>query len=83
MTEWLQVPAGMLAQVMGHKPSATAAKQYAVRLLDLLLMHHEKTEAFILDSVKVELNPEESVSMLRVVAAAQLASTRLKRFAHD
>ena len=45
LTEWLEVPAGVVAQLMGHKPSATAEKHYTVRPLDLLRVHHEKIEA--------------------------------------
>ena len=44
LTEWLEIPAGVVAQVMGHKPSATAEKHYTVRPLDLLRLHHEKIE---------------------------------------
>jgi len=36
LTEWLEIPAGVTAQIMGHKPSATAEKHYTVRPLDLL-----------------------------------------------
>ena len=36
LTEWLEVPVGVVAQLMGHKPSATAEKHYTVRPLDLL-----------------------------------------------
>ena len=32
-TEWLEIPAGVVAQLMGHKPSATAEKHYTVRPL--------------------------------------------------
>ena len=39
----------VVAQVMGHKPSATAEKHYTVRPLDLLRVHHEKIEACILE----------------------------------
>jgi integrase len=35
LTEWLEIPAGVVAQLMGHKPSATAEKHYTVRPLDL------------------------------------------------
>jgi integrase len=49
LTEWLEVPAGVVAQIMGHKPSATAEKHYTVRPLDLLRVHHEKIEAWILE----------------------------------
>ena len=45
LTEWLEIPVGMVAQVMGHKPSATAEEHYTVRTLDLLRVHHEKIEA--------------------------------------
>ncbi len=41
-TEWLEGPAGVVAQIMGHKPSATAEKHYTVRPLDLLRHHHER-----------------------------------------
>ena len=34
LTEWLEIPAGVVAQIMGHKPSATAEKHYTVRPLD-------------------------------------------------
>ena len=34
---------------MGHKPSATAKKHYTVRPLDLLRVHHERIEAWILE----------------------------------
>ena len=36
LTEWLEVPAGVVAQIQGHKPSATAEKHYKVRPLELL-----------------------------------------------
>ena len=31
LTEWLEVPVGVVAQIQGHKPSATAEKHYTVR----------------------------------------------------
>lgn len=49
LTEWLEVPAGVVAQIQGHKPSATAEKHYKVRPLDLLRVHHERIEAWILE----------------------------------
>ena len=53
LTEWLEIPAGVVAQLMGHKPSATAEKHYTVRPLDLLRVHHEKIEAWILEQAGV------------------------------
>ena len=46
LTEWLEVPAGVVAQIQGHKPSATAEKHYKVRPLELLRVHHERIEAW-------------------------------------
>lgn len=47
LAEWTSVPVGVVAQIMGHKPSATAEKHYKQRPLDLLRMHHERLEAWI------------------------------------
>jgi intergrase/recombinase len=38
------VPTGIVAQIMGHKPSALAEKHYRRRPLDLLRKWHEKIE---------------------------------------
>ncbi len=58
LTEWLEVPAGVVAQIMGHKPSATAEKHYKRRPLDLLRVHHEKIEAWILKQAGIEFDAE-------------------------
>lgn len=49
LTEWLEIPSGVVAQIQGHKPSATAEKHYKRRPLDLLRLHHERIEAWILE----------------------------------
>ena len=49
LTEWLEIPAGVVAQIQGHKPSATAEKHYKRRPLDLLRLHHERIESWILE----------------------------------
>ena len=36
MNESVEMPAGITAQIMGHKPSAIAKKHYRRRPLDLL-----------------------------------------------
>ncbi len=68
LTEWLEIPAGVVAQIMGHKPSATAEKHYTVRPLDLLRMHHERIEAWILEQAGVQFDAQAEPGMLRVVA---------------
>ncbi len=68
LTEWLEIPAGVVAQLMGHKPSATAEKHYTVRPLDLLRVHHEKIEAWILEQAGIVFDANAAPSALRVVA---------------
>lgn len=67
LTEWLEVPVGVVAQIQGHKPSATAEKHYTVRPLDLLRLHHEKIEAWILEQAGVPFVADVEVGKLRVV----------------
>ncbi len=66
LAEWVEVPAGVVAQIMGHKPSATAEKHYRRRPLDLLRMWHVKIEAWILEQAGIEFAPVQAG--FRVVA---------------
>lgn len=68
LSEWLELPAGVVAQIMGHKPSATAEKHYTVRPLDLLRLHHEKLVAWILEQADVPFDAKAEPGKLRVVA---------------
>ena len=70
LTEWLEVPAGVVAQIQGHKPSATAEKHYKVRPLELLRVHHERIEAWILEQAGIVFDAKAAPGALRVVAAA-------------
>ena len=67
LSEYVECPAGVVAQIQGHKPSATAEKHYRVRPLDLLRMWHSKIEGWILDQAGIE-QPTEDAQPLRVVA---------------
>jgi integrase len=66
LSEWVEVPAGIVAQIMGHKPSAIAEKHYIQRELDLLHLWHVKIEAWILEQAGIEFVPAQAG--LRVVA---------------
>ena len=68
LSEWLEVPAGVVAQIQGHKPSATAEKHYRVRPLDLLRVHHERIEAWILEQAGIVFDDKAAPGALRVVA---------------
>lgn len=53
LSEWLDLPAGVIARIQGHKPSATVEKHYTNRPLDLLRIHHEKLETWILGEADI------------------------------
>ena len=67
LTEWLEVPAGVVAQIQGHKPSATAEKHYKVRPLELLRVHHERIEAWILEQAGIVFDAQAEPGKLRAV----------------
>ena len=60
LSEWVEVPAGIVAQIMGHKPSAIAEKHYIQRELDLLHLWHVKIEAWILNEAGIEFVPVQA-----------------------
>lgn len=62
-------PAGAIAQVMGHKPSATA-EGYRPRSVDALRPFLEKIEAHILEQAGIAFDPKAEPGKLRVVATA-------------
>ena len=68
LSEWLELPAGVVAQIQGHKPSATAEKHYRVRPLDLLRLHHERLEAWILEQAGVQFDAAQEPGKLRAVS---------------
>jgi len=71
LTEWLEVPAGVVAQIQGHKPSATAEKHYKVRPLELLATHHERIEAWVLQQAGVPFDAKATQTAgPRAVASA-------------
>jgi integrase len=53
LSEWCEVPAGVVAQIMGHKPSAIAEKHYRRRPLDLLRRWHDQIEAWALEQAGI------------------------------
>ena len=59
LTEWVECPVGIVAQIQGHKPSALAEKHYRRRPLDLLRMWHTKIEGWILEQAGIDQPSEE------------------------
>jgi integrase len=68
LAEWTEMPAGVVAQIMGHKPSAIAEKHYRRRPLDLLRQWHAKLEAWMLEQAEITFEPEQPA--LRIVETA-------------
>ena len=68
LCEWVEVPSGVSAQIMGHKPSALAEKHYRRRPLDMLRKWHDQIEAWLLEQAGIEFQP--APAGLRVVPAA-------------
>jgi integrase len=60
LCEWVEVPSGISAQIMGHKPSAIAEKHYRRRPLDLLRKWHTKIEGWILEQAGINQPAEPS-----------------------
>lgn len=67
LAEWVECPAGISAQIMGHRPSAIAEKHYRRRPLDLLRQWHCKIEAWILEQAGVTF--QEDAPALQLVAS--------------
>lgn len=58
LSEWVEVPTGVVAQIMGHKPSAIAEKHYRRRPLDLLRMWHTRIESWMLEQAGIDYSRE-------------------------
>jgi integrase len=67
LAEWIEMLVGIVAEIMGHKPSATAEKHYKSRPLELLGIWHAKYEAWILEQAGIEFKPQEGAQLLMVV----------------
>jgi len=69
LAEWVEIPTGVVAQIMGHAPNATAERHYINRPLELLAVWHTKYESWILEQAGIELPKEGAAPSLRVVSS--------------
>ena len=69
LCEWLDIPGGISAQIQGHAPQGVREQNYIRRPLDLLRVHHERIEAWILEQAGVQFDAQAVPGALRVVAA--------------
>lgn len=71
LSEWCEVPTGVVAQIMGHKPSATAERHYKIRPIDLLRKWHTKIEAWILSEAGIQYDFKNKSEELKLVENAE------------
>ena len=67
LCEWLDIPGGISAQIQGHAPQGVREQNYIRRPLDLLRVHHEKIEAWILEQAGIVFDAKAAPGALRVV----------------
>lgn len=67
LAEWVETPTGICAQIMGHKPSATAERHYKARPIDLLRLWHAKIEGWILEQAGIEQPAQSPAAKLAAV----------------
>lgn len=60
LCEWVEMPSGISAQIMGHKPSALAEKHYRRRPIDLLRKWHDQVEMWMLEQAKIDFTIESA-----------------------
>ncbi|MFM0484187.1 integrase family protein [Paraburkholderia strydomiana] len=70
LSEWCEVPVGVVAQLMGHTASAIAEKHYRRRPLDLLRMWHDKIEVWMLGQAGIQFDAQQAKPALKVITAA-------------
>ena len=68
LCEWLDIPGGISAQIQGHAPQGVREQNYIRRPLDLLRVHHERIEAWILEQAGVQFDAQAAPGKLRMVA---------------
>lgn len=78
LSEWCEAPAGAIAQIQGHKPSAIAEKHYRRRPLDLLRKWHDQIEAWILTEAGVEFTARHAPQTPKDHEIHELHDTRAK-----
>ena len=71
LCEWLDIPGGVSAQIQGHAPQGVREQNYIRRPLDLLRVHHERIEAWIVEQAGVQFEAKAApIAGLRAVRRA-------------
>lgn len=67
LSEWIEAPSGIIAQIQGHKPSALVEKHYMRRSLDLLAVWHCKFESWVLKQAEIAFDEKAAQEGLHAV----------------
>lgn len=67
LSEWVECPVGIAAQIQGHKPSALAEKHYRQRPLDLLRVWATKIEDWMLSEAGITQPEQKAAPTLAVI----------------
>lgn len=67
LSEWVECPVGIAAQIQGHKPSALAEKHYRQRPLDLLRVWATKIEDWMLAEAGITQPKQQAAPALAVI----------------
>jgi integrase len=70
LCEWLDIPGGVSAQIQGHAPQGVREQNYIRRPLDLLRVHHERIEAWILEQAGIDFDPADAVKAVPALVTA-------------
>lgn len=54
LSEWVETPPGVAAQIQGHAPQGVREQNYIRRPLDLLRLWHVKIEAWLLEQAQID-----------------------------
>lgn len=73
LSEWVECPVGIAAQIQGHKPSALAEKHYRQRPLDLLRKWATKIEDWMLSEAGITQPELKAAPSLTVIKEASNA----------
>lgn len=57
LSEWIEMPSGIAAQIQGHAPQGVREQNYIRRPIDLLRSWHVKIEKWILDEASIQFQP--------------------------
>ena len=70
LCEWIEIPGGISAQIQGHAPQGVREQNYIRRPLDLLRLHHEKIEAWLLQQAGIQFDATAAPGLRVVVKSA-------------